>query len=217
MHPTIYKIDNQQGPTAEYREPFSVFYKNTSHCGTVEANMSRDHEVVVSIPGLASGLRIWHCRKLCCRLQTWLRSGVAVAEVKAGNYSSDWTPSLGTPICHRYGPKKTNDQKKKNQGGKKCYIYICHWITLLYTWNITLYITTLHKEINSFLKWGINEKKKNKLGPPEVLLSTIQWPLEKISPCDLLSHTPQNLSLPWDYTQTSSKALGDTYSCTQQV
>ena len=70
MHPTIYKIDNQQGPTAEYREPFSVFYKNTSHCGTVEANMSRDHEVVVSIPGLASGLRIWHCRKLCCRLQT---------------------------------------------------------------------------------------------------------------------------------------------------
>ena len=118
MHPTIYKIDNQQGPTAYYREPFSVFYKNPSRHGTVELNTSRDHEVVVSIPGLASGLRIWHCRKLCCRVQTRLRSGVAVAAVKAGNYSSDWTPSLGTPICHRYSPKKTKVQEKeKNRGG----------------------------------------------------------------------------------------------------
>ena len=125
MHTTIYKIDNQQGPTAEYREPFSVFYKNTSHCGTVEANMSRDHEVVVSIPGLASGLRIWHCRKLCCRLQTWLRSGVPLDEVKAGDYRSDSTPSLETSICHRQGPKKTKDQKKKESRGENMlYIYM---------------------------------------------------------------------------------------------
>ena len=32
-----------------------------------------------SIPGLLSGLRIRHCRELRCRLQTWLRSHVAVA------------------------------------------------------------------------------------------------------------------------------------------
>ena len=28
-----------------------------------------------------SGLRIWHCHELQCRLQMWLRSGVAVAVV----------------------------------------------------------------------------------------------------------------------------------------
>ena len=40
----------------------------------------------------------------------WLGSGVAVAVAQAGSYSSDLTPSLGTPICHRYSPKK--DKKK---------------------------------------------------------------------------------------------------------
>ena len=35
-----------------------------------------------------------------------LRSGVAVAVVQAGICSSDWTPSLGTFICHGCGPKK---------------------------------------------------------------------------------------------------------------
>ena len=28
-----------------------------------------------------SGLRIWRCQELWCKLQTWLRSGVAVALV----------------------------------------------------------------------------------------------------------------------------------------
>ena len=37
-------------------------------------------------------------------LQTQLGSGVAVAV--AGNCSSYLTPSLGTSICHRCGPKK---------------------------------------------------------------------------------------------------------------
>ena len=60
-----------------------------------------------------------------------------------------------------------------------------------------------------YRKWGI--KKKIKLGPLELFLSTVQWPLEKISPCDFLSHTPQNLSLPGAYTQTLSKALWDAY------
>ena len=36
-----------------------------------------------------SGLRIWRCHELWCRLQTQLRSGVAVAVVQAGSCSSD--------------------------------------------------------------------------------------------------------------------------------
>ena len=35
-----------------------------------------------------------------------LRSCVAVAVVSASSYSSISTPSLGTSICHGYGPKK---------------------------------------------------------------------------------------------------------------
>ena len=38
------------------------------------------HEDAGSEPGF-SGLRIWHCRELWHRLQTWLRSCVAVAVV----------------------------------------------------------------------------------------------------------------------------------------
>ena len=57
-----------------------------------------------------SGLRIWRCHELWCRLRVWLRSDVAVAQ--AGSYSSDGTPSLGTSICLGYGPKKG---KKRNK------------------------------------------------------------------------------------------------------
>ena len=46
-----------------------------------------------------SELRIW--RELWCRSQTQLGSGVAVAVVQAGGYSSDSTPSLGTSVCHK--------------------------------------------------------------------------------------------------------------------
>ena len=41
-----------------------------------------------------SGLRIWHCCKLRCRLQMWLGSGVAMAV--AGRCRSNLTPSPGT-------------------------------------------------------------------------------------------------------------------------
>ena len=60
-----------------------------------------------------SGLRIWHCRELWCRSQMQLGSGVAVALAEASSNSSDWTPSLGTSVCCRYGPKKTKKTKKK--------------------------------------------------------------------------------------------------------
>ena len=55
-----------------------------------------------------NGLRIWHCHELECRSQTPLDSRVAVTQ--AGSYSSDSTPSLGTSIRCRCGPKK---KKKK--------------------------------------------------------------------------------------------------------
>ena len=45
-----------------------------------------------------------------------LGSGVAVA--KAGGYSSDWTPSLGTSICHGSGPRKGKKTKKKKKENK---------------------------------------------------------------------------------------------------
>ena len=58
---------------------------------------------------LLRGLRI---RELWCKLQTWLRSCVAVAVAQAGSYSSVSTPSLGTSICLRCSPKK---KKRKLQ------------------------------------------------------------------------------------------------------
>ena len=78
------------------------------------------------VPSLASlsGLRIWRCRELWYRSQTQLGShvavavAVAVAVVKAGSYNSEWTPSLGTSMCRRYGRKRqkqTNKQKKPKQ------------------------------------------------------------------------------------------------------
>ena len=41
----------------------------------------------------------------------WLGSGVAMAVAYASGYSSDLTPSLGTSICHSFGPKKTGKKK----------------------------------------------------------------------------------------------------------
>ena len=46
-------------------------------------------------------------------MQTWLESGVAVVVVYAGSCSSDYTPSPGTSIRHRFGPKKKKKKKKK--------------------------------------------------------------------------------------------------------
>ena len=64
-----------------------------------------------------SGLRIWCCPELWCRLQTQLRSGVTVAVAQASSYSSNSTLSLGTSMCCRYGPKKTKKKKRINHLG----------------------------------------------------------------------------------------------------
>ena len=60
---------------------------------------------------LLSGLTIRRCHELWCRLQSWLGSGVAMAVAVAGSCSSDLTPSLGTSICPRCGPKKQTNKK----------------------------------------------------------------------------------------------------------
>ena len=74
-------------------------------------NLTSIHEDVVRSLALLSGLRIQLCCKLQCRLEMEFGSQVAVAVAMAGSCSSDSTPSLGTPMCHRHSPKK----KKKNQ------------------------------------------------------------------------------------------------------
>ena len=53
----------------------------TSPCGSVAMNPTSVHEVVGSIPGSLSGLRIWYYHELWCRSQTQFRSHVAVVVV----------------------------------------------------------------------------------------------------------------------------------------
>ena len=76
--------------------------------------LTRIHEDAGSIPGL-SGLRILRCCELWCRSQMWLRSSVAVAVAQASSCSSDLTPSLGTSIWCRFGPKKQKKKEKKKR------------------------------------------------------------------------------------------------------
>ena len=69
----------------------------------------------LQVPSLSllSGLEIWRCLELWCRLRMGLRSCVAVAVVSASGCSSNLTLGLGTSMCPRCSPKK---QKKFNGG-----------------------------------------------------------------------------------------------------
>ena len=74
------------------------------------------HEDTDSIPGLAQWLGSGViCCDLYCRSQMRLGSCIAVAVVKAGSYSSNWTSSLGTSICCECGPRKDKKNKKTNK------------------------------------------------------------------------------------------------------
>ena len=73
---------------------------------------------------LLSGLRIWRYHELSCRSKIRLRSRIAVAVKWARSYRSHLTPSLGTCICHRCGPKKT-----------KAYIYTYILIYIIWPLN----------------------------------------------------------------------------------
>ena len=54
---------------------------------------------------LLSGLKIWHCHELWCRLQTWLRSGVVVAVAVAETSSCSsirplaWEPPYAVGVA----------------------------------------------------------------------------------------------------------------------
>ena len=93
-------------------EPYKNIPWKSSCSGSAEMNLASILEDAGSILASLSGLSIQHCPELWCRSQTGLGSQVAVAV--ASNYSSDWTPSLGTSIRLGCGPKKTK-QKTKNK------------------------------------------------------------------------------------------------------
>ena len=90
----------------------NIFSCESSCCGAVESKPTSIHEDVRLIPGLAQWVKDWYCCELWCRSQTWLRSRVAVAVAWVSSCSSNSAPSLGTSICHRYGPKKQKPNKQ---------------------------------------------------------------------------------------------------------
>lgn len=62
-----------------------------------------------------SGLEIWHCCELWCRLQTWLKSRVTVAAPLAGSYSSDSTFAWEPPNALGAALKRPQKKKKKKK------------------------------------------------------------------------------------------------------
>ena len=69
-----------------------------------------------------SGLGLWHCCELWCRLQRWFGSGVAVAVVQASSYSSDSTPAWEPPYATGAAirkPKKRKTRKTERMTRKK--------------------------------------------------------------------------------------------------
>ena len=66
----MYTMERYGETKSNYKEE-----RNSSHHSAAETNPTRNHEVAGSL----SGLRIQRCPELWCRLQTRLRSGIAVS------------------------------------------------------------------------------------------------------------------------------------------
>ena len=96
-------------------DPMALKKWRSSHCGAVEMNLTRNHEVAGSIPPLTQWVKDPASSALWCRLQMRLGSGMAVAVAVVGSSSSDSTPSLGTSICHKCSHKKTKKRKRKKK------------------------------------------------------------------------------------------------------
>ena len=95
----------------------------SSHRDSAVMNPTSIHEDQYPLASF-SGLRMWHCPELWCWLQIWLRSGIAVAVVQAGDFSSYSIPNLGTSICCKCGPKKTKDKKKWSLNSMQAFIVL---------------------------------------------------------------------------------------------
>ena len=87
----------------------------SSRRGAEEVNSTSVHEDMIRPLTSLSGLRIWHCQERWCGPQKRLRSYIAVAVAEASSWSSDSTPSPGTSIWLKCGPKKQGEKKKNLQ------------------------------------------------------------------------------------------------------
>ena len=67
------------------------------------------------IPGFIQWVKDPVLPELWCRSQMWHGCCTAVAVVEASSCSSDSTPSLGTSICCRCGPKKGEKKKEREK------------------------------------------------------------------------------------------------------
>ena len=111
--------------------------------GSAVTNWLRSMKLWVRSLAPLSGLRIQRCHERWCRSQTLLGSCLAVA---LAGYSSHSTPSLGTSICCRCGPKKTKKKKKK--------ILSTQFEALTRSWSILLIEQLLMSKPDHFLYWA---------------------------------------------------------------
>ena len=113
----IFILQNQRRNKNKFR---------SSKCISEETNLTSIHEDARLTLASFGGLRIQHCYVLWCRLQTQFGSHVAVAVVQANGYSFNSTPSLGSSICCKCGPKKTKTKTKQIQMNKLRHQQVCN-------------------------------------------------------------------------------------------